>query len=379
MSLQLTRAALAGVVVVAWLGAGPAFAADAKQIADSLVAAVTAKGKSQATFENASATGDDVTITGYKMTSEDGTTVTVPTILISSAKPRDKGGFTAARVTFDNGTALSDGTTVTWKTGSVTDATVPSPEEIKSDAHNISPFSRIDVASLNVSGGDLAAPIDIASVGLTIQVTTDGTPKDFTMNVNSINVPAALYAEEPQAKAMIDALGYDGFVVNVNLAGGYETATDTVTLRGFTIDTVDAGKLSVEGKFTGVPLSKLANESTANDVAATGKLDTLTIRFDNAGIVERALDMQAKMMGGSREDVVNQIAPALPFMLTAIGNQGFQDKLAAAAQTFLKDPKSIAITAKPAEAVPFSKIMTTAQEAPQTLPDVLVVDVVANN
>ena len=59
------------------------------------------------------------------------------------------------------------------------------------------------------------------------------------------------------------------------------------------------------------------------DALANGKLENLTIRFDNAGVVERALDMQAKMMGASREDIVAQLNGALPFMLNAINNPAF--------------------------------------------------------
>lgn len=379
MSLHFPRVAFSGIAFSILIGAAPALAADARQIADSLVAAATASGKSEASYQDATASGDDVTITGYTMKQTEGSadTVTIPTILITGAQPRDKGGFTAAAMTFDNGTVTSEGTNIKWQTGSLADATVPSPDEIKAKA-KIRPFSKIDVAGLNVSGGDLAAPVDIAKIGVTVDMEADGTPRDFVMDIGGINLPPELFAAEAQSKAVLDALGYNGFTVNVGVSGGYETGTDTLTLRSFTIDTTDVGKLQIAGKFSGVSMSKLAGDQAA-DVAQTGKLDNLTIRFDNTGIVERALDMQAKMMGASRDDVIAQIGGALPFMLNAIGNQPLQDKIAAAGQAFLKDPKSITISATPAAPVPFSQIMSTGKSAPQTLPDLLVVDVTANN
>jgi hypothetical protein len=48
MSPKLRRFALGGAALCLAYGAGPAFAADANQIADALVAAVTASGESQA-------------------------------------------------------------------------------------------------------------------------------------------------------------------------------------------------------------------------------------------------------------------------------------------------------------------------------------------
>jgi hypothetical protein len=386
MSKVLSRASISGLVLCLFID-GQALAADATQVADAIVAAVGASGENKATYESATAAGDDVTITGYKMigTKTDAATgaktetetMTVPTLVVSGAQPRDKGGFTATKITFDGATLLSDGNTITWQTGSATEATIPSPDEIKAKA-KLRPFTRADLGALTISGGDLAAPMNIGSVGVGIDVEADGTPKDFTLDVNAIAVPGELFSD-PQQKAVLDALGYTNFTINVGVAGGYETATDTLTMRTFTIDTGEVGKLSIEGKFSGVSLSKLSDQETAKDVASTGKIDALTIRFDNAGIVERVLDMQAKMMGATREDVVAQVGGALPLMLNAVGNPPFQDKVAAAAQAFLKDPKSLTITIAPTAPVSFEAISTAATTAPNTLPDLLVVDVTANN
>ena len=81
----------------------------------------------------------------------------------------------------------------------------------------------------------------------------------------------------------------------------------------------------------------------------------------------------------NREDIVAQLNGALPFMLNALNNPSFQEKVAKAAQTFLSDPKSITITASPAAPVPFQQIMGSAMTAPQSLPDTLALDVTANN
>ncbi len=126
------------------------------------------------------------------------------------------------------------------------------------------------------------------------------------------------------------------------------------------------------------PPALLADDASP-DALANGKLENLTIRFDNTGVVERALDMQAKMMGASREDIVAQLNGALPFMLNAINNPAFQEKVATAGQAFLADPKSLTITVSPAQPVPFQEIMGNAMSAPQTLPDMLGIDVTANN
>lgn len=380
MSLQYTRVAFGGVVLTVALGFGPAYAADAKQIADSIIATMNASGESQATYADATASGDDVTITDLKVVSDGGsTTVTVPSMVISGAEPREKGGFTADKITVDNGSILSKENTITWKTAAVTDATIPSPEEAKAKA-KISPFSELEMSGLSVSGPEMPAAVNIASTSVSIDMDDAGVPKEFELSIDDIVLPPELFASEPQTKQVLDALGYSGFTVSVDVSGGYESSNDTLTLKNFIIDTDDVGKLDIAGQFSGVPLTKLATSGGDDPSAmADAKLDKLTIRFDNAGVVEKALDMQAKMMGVSRDDFVAQISGALPLMLTAVGNQPFQDKVTAAATAFLKDPKSISISLAPASPVPFAQIMGIAGEQPQTLPDVLAVDVQANN
>ncbi len=378
MSLQVRSLALGGAMLCFAFGAGQAFAADATQVADALVAAMQASNNTKVVYQSASAAGDDVAITGFTATNENGGTVTIPTLTITGAAPRDKGGFTAASMTFDNGKVVDQNTNISWQTGSLTDATVPSADEIKAKVH-LRPFSRIDIAGLTVEGGELPAPFTIASVGAAVDTDADGTPRDFDLTVAGIKIPPEVFEADPQQKAILDQLGYSGFLINLNVAGGYETEGDILTLRSFTIDVADAGKLAISGKFNGVSLRKMFEGDNPGDIGSNGSIEQLTVRFDNAGIVERVLDMQAKMMGMQRQDVVAQTAGALPFMLNFLGNPPFQDKVAKAGTSFLTNPHSITVSATPSAPVSFNQIAAAAGQSPQSLPDLLAVDVVANN
>ncbi|MCB1501621.1 MAG: hypothetical protein KDK07_17845 [Bauldia sp.] len=378
MSFHFRRFALGGAAICLAYGAAPAFAADATQIADALVAAMGASGESKASYDSASASGDDVTITNLKVDGTDGSSITIPSVVIANAEPRSPGGFTASAISFDNASMQSEGNTITWATGSAADTTVPSPDEIKSKA-KIRPFSHLDIGELTVSGGELPVPLTIASIGVGLDLDDQGLPRDFSLNVASINIPPEFIAgADSDFRELVQGLGYDSFVVNVLAEGGYETGQDRLTVRAFAIDVPEVGKFSLGGVISGVKASELADNASP-DALANGKLEGLNIRFDNAGVVERALDMQAKMMGASREDVVAQLNGALPFMLNAINNPAFQEKVAKAGQAFLADPKSLTITASPAQPVGFQEIMGSAMTAPQTLPDTLAIDVTANN
>jgi len=379
MRFYSSRLAVSALVVSIGLGTGQAFAADADEIAKALVAAFTASGKTEATYADASANGDDVTINDLKVSGE-GDTMTIPAVVISGAETREKGGFTAKSMSLDGGTLVTEKQqTVKWETASVDDAVVPSPDEIKAKAHNMSPFGKASVSKIDISGGDLAAPVDIDQFDVSVGVEADGTPNQFTTSINGIKVPPGLFSDQ-QAMAMLSALGYtNGFNVSVSIDGGYEHTTDTVTLKTFTIDTADVGKVTIDGKFSGVPLSKLTDDNAAGDLASKGKLESFHVRFDNSGIVEKVLDMQAQQSGMKRADMVSQFTGALPLLLNFIGNEAFQGKIVTAVTTFLNDPKSITLTAAPNAPVGFDAIVSAFTAARETIPDLVGADISANN
>src|SRR5262249_29938901 len=190
---------------------------------------------------------------------------------------REKGGFTAKSMSLDGGTMVSDKANVKWATASVEDAVVPSPEEIKAKAH-VSPFSKATVGKIDISGSDMAAPVDIDHVGISVAVGEDGTPNKFATTVDGIKFPQALFP--PDFKGVLSALGYtDDFNVSVVVDGGYEHTTDTLTLTTFTIDTVNVGKLAIDAKISGIPLSKINEASAAEDIQSKGKLESFHLRF----------------------------------------------------------------------------------------------------
>ncbi len=76
-------------------------------MADAFVAAFGASGKAVASYDNAVADGDTITITGFKAVQPKRTDrdITVATIVITGAAERQPGGFTAASMTFSDGSA----------------------------------------------------------------------------------------------------------------------------------------------------------------------------------------------------------------------------------------------------------------------------------
>src|SRR5258708_39040216 len=93
-------------------------------------------------------------------------------------------------------------------------------------------------------------------------------------------------------------LGYPANIrLNMEIVAGYGDATGTVTLRSFKVDVDGVGKLALDAKLSGVPLTNLTNEEEAKKLLATGKLESFHLRFDNSGVVEKLLKMLAEQNG----------------------------------------------------------------------------------
>jgi hypothetical protein len=379
MRIHASRIAFVGLAGAALLYAGMAQAAmDPKKVADSLVAAVGASGQSKASYAKSAASGADVVISSFKITNPGGDTLEIPTITVSAPADRTPGGFTAARIAFDKGKVTNKDSTVVWNTGLVENATVPSADEIKAKTR-VTPFSKLSIGGFSVSGSELKAPVAISSLTVALADVKDGVPHDMKLNVDGVALPPALFAD-PKAKATLDQLGYtNGFVGAMAVDGTYVSASDTLTLKTLSFSADNVGKLTFGSTVSGLPLSKLANSEKASELMATAMVNAATIRFDNAGVVERLLDMQAKATGVDRKTFVASTSAAMPFLLTQVfSSPDFRNKFAAAASAFLNEPKSFILTAAPASPVPVMQIIGAATSKPDSLADVLTLDVQAN-
>ena len=365
---------------VFFLAAAGAHANPAPQtVADLLSAAVAATGEAVLTYDGVTAEGDSVTLTGVKLTATaDGSVATIPALVIAGAAERLPGGLTAAHINFDQGSVSGHGDTATWATASLDDVVIPSADEVKARA-KVRPFKTIAVGDLKLSGGDLAAPIEAATFSADIGDVVETGPSNILVRATGVRLPTGLLTNA-LVSAVVGMLDYKEFLADVSMDSEYDTTAHTVTIHLLTIDAVGVGKITIAGKASGFSISALTDRTTSKEARADARLDQLTVRVDNAGFVERLLDMQAGLLGGTRDDVRSQLTDgALPFALSFVKNTGFRDQFLAAMTTFLQDPRSLTITFAPEKPVPLGQVMRTAARSPGALPDLLTPTVEANN
>jgi hypothetical protein len=368
--------AVSGLFLAA--GVSVAAPADPAHVGDLLVAAAKATAQAELAYAAANADGGVIIVSDVRVAvpSRNGT-IAVPKVAISGAVERPGGGFTAATIAFDGGSATIPLGTVTWQTASMADAIVPSADEVAARSRG-RPFRTLTLSGVKVDDAEGGDPITIDSVTVDVADIVEGSPTAFTVHATGARVPTAFIAN-PIVGAMLTRLGYEAIAADVTLAGEYDMAADTVSLKPLTIDAAEVGKIAVTAKFSGMSVGDLSDPEKSKEARAAARLDAMTVRFDDAGFVARMLEMQAGMMGGTADDVRAQLVyGALPFALSFVDNESFRQSFQTAIESFLADPHSLTITASPSAPVPLGQVMRTALRKPLDLPDLLSPDVVAN-
>ena len=388
----------------------PAFAApSADDIGKALAAAVAATGQATLTYGGATASGDGVTLSDVKIVevvpppappaapapakTESGaaapaatpvvpppppTSVSIPALVFSGVAARSGGGFTATHLELDNGTSTARREQMTWTTAGLDTVVVPSAAEVTARA-KVRPFAAFAAAGITISGKRFATPVTLASVSGTIGDIAAAGPAAVHWEAHDLKLSPALLANS-YVGAFITMLNYDSVDADMVFDGAWDTAADAMTLTSFSIGAPDMGKVTVSGKVSGFSVRGLSDPAKAKDARAAAKLDQVTLRLDNSGFVEHMLDMQAQMLGGTRDDVRTQITTAaLPFFLGFVKNAAFRDQAQKALDDFLANPHSLTITAAAPQPVPLGDAMHAALHAPGTIPDLLGLSVTANN
>ncbi len=225
------------------------------------------------------------------------------------------------------------------------------------------------------------APVVVDSAGLDLSDYANDVPHAIDVSVEGIEVDPAAVDASGQFASQLKAMGYDKLTLGFYGSGSLDEASGDLVVNEITIDGTDLGTVTLSGTFGGLTADVIKQmKQTTPPQEALGKvtLKQASIYYGDASLAGRIIAQQAKQMGQEPAAFVGQITGALPLLLSAIGNQPFQDKLAQGVTTFLKDPKNLTISAAPATPVPLMELMATSQTAPQTLPDVLKADVIAN-
>ena len=332
--------------------------------------------------------------------SEDGDQVIIEMIVLEGSKPETgkleigvttltgaeeqaDGKLALGGLALEEVTLTADKSVITIAQLVATEVVIPSAADIaKGDSSSAPGYGTVEVEGVNILD-ESKKEVSIDSLYLATSAMEGKWPTAGELQLTGLIIDPAHFEEE--GKKTFTELGYEKLSMDLASNFTWSPTSGDLDIPQLDLTFAEMGKLSMALKVGGLTadvVNKLeaAKENTEESLALLQGLSvtTLSIGFDNNSVVERVLDQQAKAAGTDRAGFVTQLKAGLPMMLAILQNPEFQTSVSTALSSFLDKPGSLKIEAKPAQPVPVAQIMGTAMLAPQTLPQVLGVKVMAN-
>jgi len=227
------------------------------------------------------------------------------------------------------------------------------------------------------------------------------TGRDFSLSAGQFTGDL-MAVSNANTQATLSALGYETISGKMTTNASWNT-TDGHLVAENTVDVNDAGRLKFTFDLSGYTpafmktmretTEKMAqapqDQQSAQSMAMLGLMQQLTfngmtIRFEDASLTEKALQTIAQKQNTTPDAIVNQAKAILPFGLAQLNMPDFASSVSSAVNSFLDNPQSIQITAKPAAPLPFAQMaamamMARGPDAPKAIINQLGISVSAND
>ena len=239
----------------------------------------------------------------------------------------------------------------------------------------------------------------VDGVEANLNAAEDESKFDFDATVSGVKLD--LTAEpDPKAQEAITALGLQQLAGEVTVKGAWTLADGKFELNEYAFDFENVGRLDVNFSLSGYTLdfikamqdaSKAAESNPDKDAGQQAMMMSMmglaqqliyngaSIRFDDAGITAKVLDFAGKQQGVDGPQMAASVKAMLPMMLAQINMPDLQTQIESAVGAYLDDPKSLTVSANPAQPLPAPQIMGAAMGDPANLIKTLNVQVTAND
>lgn len=238
-------------------------------------------------------------------------------------------------------------------------------------------------ATVDMNGAKVAT---LQDMGIDIARTDEG-GLTFEGGIDTLSIDMT-QSPDAQTKEVMAAFGYSTLSGGLAISGGWNPEDGKTTLDEYSFTVDDAGTLGMTLDLSGYTLnlvkqvkeiSKKMNDpamteeqKSAQGLAILGLMQGLTftsatVRFDDDGLTQKALDYAGKQQGVSAADVANQVKAMVPFMLAQVKNPDFAAQVSAAVNAYIDNPKSLEIAAQPATPQPFSALMAAGMGGDPTM------------
>lgn len=309
----------------------------------------------------------------------------------------DDDGYNIEKIAFPNISTTQEGVTFTAEEISIGGVYIPyEPKAGTIDSMMLYESFGTGAMTATKDGKQIFA---LESIEGNLTTAEDQSKFDFDATVSGINVDLTS-APDPKAQEAISALGLQTIKGEVTMKGSWTLADGKLELNEYAFDFENVGRLDVKFSLSGYTLDFIkamqdaVKASEANPDKAAGQqalgmsmmglaqqliYNGASIRFDDAGITAKALDFAGKQQGVDGKQMAQSLKGMMPMMLGAMNMPDLQKQIEAAVGTYLDDPKSLMVSANPAQPLPAPQIMGAAMGDPANLVKTLNVQVTAND
>ncbi|MBL8582621.1 MAG: hypothetical protein JNL61_10405 [Rhizobiaceae bacterium] len=387
LKLALTAMALSATVATGW-------AQDAGAAAERFKKLLAAQGV-ELGWESLSGGGSDFVLKNVSVVpAGQQDKLNIGDVTFSDVEEAD-GGVSVGEISTQAHTIEKDGATIAISPFVLTGVHLPADGNTDPVA-SVLFYKQADLESVNVKMGDKQV-FDMQKLHIDVTPPTADAPMGFTGSADSFTADLSTVGD-PNAKAVLEALGYQTLSGDFEMAGTWQPADGRMALTQYDLNVNDAGSFGFTFDIGGYTPSfikslqdmqkQMAAQPAGADQSAAGlailglmqqlTFNTASIRYDDDSLTGKLLEYYGKQQGISAKDLANQIKALVPFGMAQLNNPELTASVSTAVNKFLDDPKSLEITAQPASAVPFALIMAGAMATPQDLPKTLGVTVAAN-
>lgn len=233
----------------------------------------------------------------------------------------------------------------------------------------------IEAISLSIDGPKGSGGFD--SFAITSSDYLKMLPRRLDVTFTNASAPVALIENE-DARKQLAAMGYDRLSLSGALTAGWDTESGDILIDDLRLKAKDMGSLSATLHLGNLPLSIFDDPAAIEARSREGTLVGGSLLYGNEGVVEKAFEVQARKAGQDGDTLRKNIAGALPLMLSFLNDPDIQSRFAGPIQSFLNEPKSIALTMAPKAPVPFSAFEAIDTGSPAETFRLINLDVVAN-
>lgn len=392
MSFRRT-AVFTGLLLVVPLSS--AFAQDANAVGERLKSALSRQGTTL-TFDRISGDATRMVIEGAAISiAPEPTKIALGDITLADVKD-EAGNVVVGSATLPNYSVTQEGIMVEATGIGFTNLRLP-PEDANDPVAGLLMYDTADIQHVSVKIGDIKAFV-MDRLHFEVDPPADGKPVTFSGAADKFSADLSL-VKDVNSRKLIEALDLKTFNGRFDLAGYWQPSDGRLAIEQYDVSIERAGTLGLSfdiGGYTPDFIKSVQElqktmaaapeeaDNSAQGLAMLGLMQQLTfhsasIRFDDDSLTGKVIDYLAGQQKVKPGDVVNQAKGLLPFLAAQLDNPELTTQTTAAVNAYLDDPKSIEITAGPANPVPFAKIMAGAMsQSPKDLIKTLGVSVTAN-